>query len=346
MTTRPRGPGEGAIVPPSLLEHAERGPHSVGVASISVASPGADAPDRELATEIWYPAADAASGTRAAHPLHRPHAANAAATPAAGAYPLVVFSHGNSGMRQQSTFLTTHLASWGFVVAAPDHTGNTFFEMIRIRSQEERRRVHFEARRNRPADLSAVIACATSGDPRWSSIDALRIGVAGHSYGGWTAFKMPRRDPRVRAVCGLAPASEPFVGRKAFEADELPLADVATLVVAGIDDVLVDLETSVRPFFERLEAPRALIGIERADHFHFCDGVELLHTMHANNPRPNQPRRTKPYDQQLSEDRMHRSVRASATHFFHHTLHPRSEMKLNAAALGAVDPALRLLEAS
>jgi predicted dienelactone hydrolase len=333
-------------VSPTLLEHAERGPHPVGVASISVPSPSHQTPDRELATEIWYPAADPTSGSQAAHPLNRPHAANADASPSAGPYPLVVFSHGNSGLRHQSTFLTTHLASWGFVVAAPDHTGNTFFEMIRIQSNEERKRVHFEARRNRPADLSAVIECATSGDPRWPSVDPLRIGVAGHSYGGWTAFKMPGRDPRIRAVCGLAPASEPFVGRKAFEAGELPLTKVATLVVAGIDDVLVDLETSVRPLFERLGAPRALIGIEGADHFHFCDGVELLHTMHANNPRPNQPRPTKPYDQQLSEDRMHGIVRVSATHFFARTLGDESEMKLDAPTLQSIDPALRLLEAS
>jgi predicted dienelactone hydrolase len=329
-----------------LLEHAQRGPHPVGVVSVAVPSPGRDAPEREVVTEIWYPSAESESGKPAEHPMGRPHDAREAAVPAPGSYPLVAFSHGNSGLRHQSTFLTTHLASWGFVVAAPDHTGNTFFEMIRIKSEDERKRVHFEARRNRPADLNAVIECAISGDPRWSSVDPRGIGVAGHSYGGWTAFKMPGRDPRVRAVCGFAPASEPFVGRKAFDADELPLRDVATLVVAGIDDVLVDLETSVRPLFERLEAPRALIGIERTDHFHFCDGVELLHTMHANNPRPNQPRPTKAYAEQLPEERMHRTVRASATHFFHHALRQRSEMELDAEALGALDPALRLLEAS
>ena len=36
-------------------------------------------------------------------------------------FPLVVFSHGNAGFRDQSTFLMTWLASWGIVVAAPDH---------------------------------------------------------------------------------------------------------------------------------------------------------------------------------------------------------------------------------
>ena len=33
----------------------------------------------------------------------------------------MLFSHGSSGFRYQSSFLTSHLASWGMVVAAPDH---------------------------------------------------------------------------------------------------------------------------------------------------------------------------------------------------------------------------------
>lgn len=328
----------------TLVDHARRGPHAVGVVSLSVGSPGPEDPERELATEIWYPAADPHSGTPAEHPLKRPHAARQGAAPAEGIHPLVIFSHGNSGLRHQSTFLTTHLASWGFVVAAPDHTGNTFFEMIQIRSEAERQRVHFEARHNRPADLSAVVARAVSGDPRWAAVDPARIGVAGHSYGGWTALKLPGRDTRVRAVCGLAPASEPFVGRKAFEPGELPFGgDVATLLIAGVDDVLVDLETSVRPLFGRLSAPRALVGIERADHFHFCDGVELLHGMHVANPRPNQPRPTRPYDRQLPEERMHRLLQASVTHFFSSILGEVGEASLDAEVLRAVDPALRLL---
>ena len=69
--------------------------------------------------------------------------------PLPGPHPLIVFSHGNSGFRRQSTFLTTHLASRGFVVAAPDHTGNTLFEMVRIQNEDERKRVHLEARDNR-----------------------------------------------------------------------------------------------------------------------------------------------------------------------------------------------------
>ncbi len=38
-----------------------------------------------------------------------------------GPFPLVLFSHGFAGFRLTSTALTTHLASWGFVVIAPDY---------------------------------------------------------------------------------------------------------------------------------------------------------------------------------------------------------------------------------
>ena len=40
---------------------------------------------------------------------------------AEGRFPLVLFSHGFASFRTQSSFLTTHLASWGFVVISPDY---------------------------------------------------------------------------------------------------------------------------------------------------------------------------------------------------------------------------------
>jgi predicted dienelactone hydrolase len=36
--------------------------------------------------------------------------------------PLILFSHHSGGHRRASTFLTTHLASHGYVVAAMDHS--------------------------------------------------------------------------------------------------------------------------------------------------------------------------------------------------------------------------------
>src|SRR5262245_4059584 len=42
-----------------------------------------------------------------------------------GPHPLVLFSHTSRGHRRQSTFLTSHLASHGYVVGSVDHVGNT-----------------------------------------------------------------------------------------------------------------------------------------------------------------------------------------------------------------------------
>ncbi len=329
--------------PESLESVARRGPHAAGVATLSVPDP--ENAGRSLATDVWYPAVDG-PGEDADHPFGQRHHAREGLAAAPGPSPVLFFSHGSSGMRRQSTFLTTHLASWGFTVIAPDHAGNTFEEMAAITSEDERQRVHLEVRRNRPRDLDTAFDAVLAASGPWPSLDRERIGAFGHSFGGWTALKMPARG-RVRAVCGLAPASEAFVGRRAFEPDELPLHDsIPALIVAGIDDVLVDLETSVQPLFDRLAAPRSLVGIEAADHFHFCDGIELLHSMHESNPRENQPRPTKPYEEQLSEERTHRILCALVTHFFRAVLvdgSPRGAIAPDEPELSRLDDALRRL---
>jgi predicted dienelactone hydrolase len=238
--------------------------------------------------------------------------------------PLVAFSHGNSGFGQQSTFLTTHLASWGYVVAAPDHVGNTFVEMLALEDEDERRAVHLRARSQRPHDITGVIRAlldeAHERD-RLPPLESNRLGVLGHSFGGWTSLKIAALEDRIRSVCCLAPVSEPFVGRKAFDAEELPLASqIETLIVAARDDVLVDLDSSIQPLFERLGPGANLDVIDGADHFHFCDGIETLHKMHENNPRPNQLRPTRPLAELRSENEMHEILNERVGRFFEQSL--------------------------
>src|SRR5258708_18494664 len=94
----------------------ERGPFPVGVRTI-------EAPDvrrgRVFPCEIWYPAAAQHAGQDLAPESQ--DVRDAAAEP--GAYPLIVFSHGSApGGRRMATFLCTHLASHGYLVAALDHS--------------------------------------------------------------------------------------------------------------------------------------------------------------------------------------------------------------------------------
>jgi len=312
----------------NVLDYSVRGPHTVGVLQTEVRSPYSAEPNGEatrlLPTEIWYPAApDQPETDDAAHPMGVRHRATLGLSPLetpGSACPLVAFSHGNSGLRQQSTFLTTHLASWGIVVVAPDHVGNTYPEMMALPDEEARRSTHRRIRGQRPSDLHAVVQCLLDGGHRSSELPALdpkRLGLLGHSFGGWTALKVPALESRVSAVCCLAPASEPFVGRKAFNPGELPLPrDTASLVLAARDDVLVDLETGIRPLNERLGPDSKLEIIDRADHFHFCDGLEMLHEMHEKNPRPNQLHPTRPGSELRNEADMHTLLNERVMRFF------------------------------
>lgn len=333
-------------MPSDLNAQRQPGPYAVGLRSFELrdSSPA----ERIIPVDVWYPAiatGDDETNPPADHPLRAQHRAHMNLNPAEGRFPLVLFSHGNSGYRRQSTFLTTHLASWGIVVAAPDHSGNTFFDSAEIRSEEQRKRVHFETRRNRPRDMAAT-ADALFENPNggWPVLDSSAVAALGHSYGGWTSLKMPRLDCGIRAVCCLAPASEPFVGRKAFAPGELPFSPaLPTLLVAGLDDVLVDIDTSVRPLFERMAAPRALVGIDRVDHFHFCDHIALLHGMHESNKRPQATRETRPYSELLQEDQMHPLLCALVTSFFRSVFDPQiadPTAHLDSEALAKLDSAL------
>src|SRR5262249_56793088 len=65
------------------------------------------APERSLPTAVWYPTAPDAGGPDAALASEgRP-------------FPLIVFGHALGSYDSQSTFLTTHLATHGYIVAAP-----------------------------------------------------------------------------------------------------------------------------------------------------------------------------------------------------------------------------------
>ncbi|MEQ1738187.1 MAG: hypothetical protein ABL886_17515, partial [Rhodoglobus sp.] len=123
-TTLALGVGLAACADPEVdpsevvRDPAVRGPWQVGVMTIEVVDPAR--PTRPLTVEVWYPArpADGAeldqqlgiqlSAVRRAAPEHR-----------GAPFPLIGFSHGNSGIRFQSVYLTEHLASHGYVVVAP-----------------------------------------------------------------------------------------------------------------------------------------------------------------------------------------------------------------------------------
>jgi predicted dienelactone hydrolase len=97
--------------------------------------------------------------------------------------PLLVFSHGNSALAEQSYFMTENFASHGWVVASPDHTGNTV--------RDTQGSINLESAVFRPQDLSAVMDDMLSlpEDHRLAGlVDGDAIAVSGHSFGAVTTL--------------------------------------------------------------------------------------------------------------------------------------------------------------
>ena len=87
--------------------------------------------DRSAYTAVWYPALRPQSGAVKVMYLSAYEGRAYQDAPvdlSAAPYPLVMFSHGFQGIGIQSFTLCEHLASQGFIVAAPNHEGNTMNE--------------------------------------------------------------------------------------------------------------------------------------------------------------------------------------------------------------------------
>ena len=157
-------------------------------------------------------------------------------TDEAGDRPLIVFSHQSFGSRRAASFLTTHLASHGYVVAALDHS-----EVV---APEVAGKLD-EIIANRVPDVQFLIDRlmeAGLDDP--VTADAKRIGIVGHSFGGWTALAAPESHERIAAVVAMAPcgASNPkpeiIPAALSFSWNRPP----ATLYLVAEDDVFVPIE--------------------------------------------------------------------------------------------------------
>jgi predicted dienelactone hydrolase len=214
---------------------------------------------------------------------------NAAAQ--SGTYPLIVFSHSSGGNRQQSTFLCTHLSSHGYLVAALDHSELVAAELARKAGETDEQKTARVAAwiANRVPDIRFLLDHLLD-DAAWDSDakpDPVRIGVVGHSFGGWTALAATEADDRIRAVVALAPggSSRPrsgiIPGTLAFNWRR----DVPTLYLVAENDVFLPL-AGMYELFERTPAPKQMLILRRADHMHFMDDVEQMHEAVRRMPFP------------------------------------------------------------
>ena len=230
-------------------------------------------PSRTLPTIVWYPVQQ---GKRL------------------GQAPLIVFAHGVSANATIYTTFARQLAAAGYVVAAPTfpltHGGTpgglVFGDVV-----------------NQPGDMSFVITqmLAMNKDkssPLYHRVRANRIGVGGHSYGGFTTLGFYNTcclDPRVDAAVSVAGAQPTYPGSYHFEAGP-PL-----LLLHGTDDSVVSYQNSVSAY-ANAAPPKFFVTLIGGEHIPFRLGV--------NPPLPVPPSETVSinsivdfYDRYLKNDR-------------------------------------------
>ncbi len=261
-----------------------RGPLTVGVRTGAIFD---GTRDRRLVYEVWYPAAarrgqierDSFTMPGRATASHQQAARDTAAL--AGTYPLVAFSHSSYGDRRQSSFLTTHLASHGYVVVAADHAGNTASDFVARQgatamTPDELSTYIARIIEDRRPDLRALIDRAIDGGMGEPSalVDRDRIGLAGWSFGGWSVLATPEADARVAAVVAMAPAggSRPLPGIIPAMLTFAWSRAIATLVLTGDADRFTPLD-GVRDVFARAPSPKRMFVLRGGDHGHFADDV-------------------------------------------------------------------------
>jgi dienelactone hydrolase len=176
-------------------------------------------------------------------------------------FPVVLFAHGYGSYPEQSSFLTDHLATWGFVVAAPDEQATDLAAVLGG--------THTPGALTAGQALNDTLAYLhtadhTSGNRLDGRLDLGRIGVVGHSLGGGAAITLAR-NPQVKTYAALAPAP-----------GTPPTTHKPGLVMYGSSDMVV-APTSVQATYTHLPTPKRQIVIHTAGHNVF-DDICTIHT--------------------------------------------------------------------
>ena len=245
----------------------EPGPYVAGVTTLSLA-------DREV--EIWYPADPGAEAgvdpdqyfirdwlppvidgllDPTANPPFEQDAYRDIPASRNGPFPTVIFAHGYAAFRMQSSFLTAHLARWGFVVVSVDYLERGLGAALGFGPEEPIDDVVV----TRLALDALADASATSGN-LLSGIAAMdRFVIAGHSAGAGTAFRFAAEPDVVGYV--------PMTGGGS-SSGEFP--DRPSLWIAGAIDQTVSLER-VTTSYEAAATPRRFLVFDTGGHLVVSD---------------------------------------------------------------------------
>lgn len=186
------------------------------------------------------------------------------APPAPGPFPLLVYGHGFGGYRQVATNHTTHVASWGFVVASVDHLERG----IREQTLDAVGQGVFDADSARPdaavddvGDVLRLLAYIATDSTRAISgiADLDQVAVTGHSAGAWQA---------VEAAAAMPDAIDTWISVAGGAGEDTP-PQPGVVVIAENDRVVPPPRSE--QLFDEASNDVLLVSIQDAGHNSFTD---------------------------------------------------------------------------
>ncbi|WP_299506883.1 VPLPA-CTERM sorting domain-containing protein [uncultured Roseobacter sp.] len=257
--------------------------------------------DRPLTVEMWYPAAEGATGDTSLKTFLRDGTTevtlegramrDAAPAESTDPFPLLLMSHGYPGNRFLMSHLAENLASKGYVVASIDHTDSTYRTQAAFGSTLV----------NRSLDQLFVLEqMAQMNDDKTSDlaglIDANNTGLLGYSMGGYGAIvtagggvtetsvaypwggpqgtlgihqagsetheALP--DPRIKTAIAIGPWG---MNTGFWDAEGLAGIEIPMLFIAGSEDATSLYEDGVRKIWEgATSVDRALLTFDGGGH--------------------------------------------------------------------------------
>jgi predicted dienelactone hydrolase len=209
---------------------------------------------------------------------------------AAGKAPVVLFSHGLGGSRENNPYLGEHWAARGYVVVFPQHAGSDEAVWKDVPPAEAlaalQRAASLQSFLLRVQDVPAVLDQlerwnGTAGHALAGRLDLAHVGMSGHSFGAVTTQAVSGEsypltgtrftDGRILAALAMSPSSP----KRGEPAEAFAKVKIPWMLMTGTKDVApvgdTDVESRLRVFPSLPPGDKYELVLADAEHSAFGD---------------------------------------------------------------------------